>query len=176
MSAQLFSPFDRVLPGKPIPEFSLRSTTNQRIRSADLIGHRLVIVFTGKPGDRRSRVLLSRVRSAIPAIEQEGGLILAVAPVAADTGFIAEPGTSVPFPLLRDVASLAHRQFGAVDWSGEPASALFVTDPCQRVIFRALTGLDEPLPTAADILTFLRMDQLTCPTCGALIVPRREAW
>lgn len=159
-----------------IPEFSLRSTANQRIRSADLIGYRLIIVFTGQPDDRRARRLLAGLRDMHRAIAQEGGFVLVIAPVAAETGYLSDPGVPVPFPILRDVAGTVHRRFGAVDGSDEPASSIFLTDPCQRVIYRALSGFGQRLPTTAEILTFLRFDRLTCPICRATVSPGQPTW
>ncbi len=167
MSANPLGPFERVMPGEVTPDFSLRSTANQRIRSSDLLGHRLVLVFTGQPDDRRVRLLLAGLRATHRTIALEGGVVLLIAPVSAETGYLAEPGVPVPFPLLRDVAGIVHRQFGAVDGSDQPAPSLFLTDPCQRVVYRALCGFGERLPTAAQILAFLRFDRLTCPVCGA---------
>jgi len=161
------TPFARVLPGDVIPEFSLRSTTNQRVRSSDLAGRRLVLAFTGAVGDRPTRTMVADLGRAYPSLLLTGALVLAIAPVEADTGSLVEPGVPVPFPLLRDVAASVHRSFGAVDWSGQPAPSLFIVDRSRRVTYRALAGLGERLPRASDVLTLLRFDRLICPGRGA---------
>lgn len=156
-------PFVKALPGNLIPAFSLRSTSNQRIRSADLFGTRLVMAFTGMVGNRSTRGILTQLRTAYPSLVRAGATVLAFAPVAAETGFLVEPDVVVPFPLLRDVAGLVHRKYGAVDWSGQPATSLFITDRSERLIYRALGGLGEDLPSASDVLALLRFDELSPP-------------
>ncbi len=161
MSLALFTPFDRVLPGQRLPAYSLRSTSNQRVRSADLFGRRLVLAFTDGADDVSSRRMLTRLKEIYPTLVAYGVLVFAIAPVEADTGFLVEPGVEVPFPTLRDVAGSVHRQFGAIDWSGQPATSLFVTDRSERVIYRALTGLGERLPTGRDVLAMIQFDRLS---------------
>jgi peroxiredoxin len=161
--------FKELLPGEFIPEFSLRTVGGQRIRSAEFLGLRLVLAFTGLGGGRRARILLTELRSAYPALLREEAIVLAIAPVVADTKSFVDPGVAVPFPVLRDPAALVHHQFGAVDWGGKPAVSLFITDCSHRVIYRALTEQGETLPSGADIVHLLWFDQLICPVG---VVPR----
>lgn len=154
-------PFDRALPGQFLPTFSMRSTANQRIRSIDLFGTRLVLMFTDGVGDALSCAMLIQLKAIHPRLVMAGGTVLAIAPVDADTGFLVEPGVAVPFPVLRDVAADVHRQYGAVDWSGQPAASLFIANHSQRIVYRALSGLGEKLPTGRDVLSLIDFDRLS---------------
>jgi len=154
-------PFDQVLPGRFLPTFSLRSTANQRIRSGDLFGTRLVLAFTDGVDDTLTRAMLTELKAVYPLLVMAGGTALAIAPVNADTGFLVEPGVAVPYPVLRDIAADVHRQYGAVDWSGQPAASVFISDRSQRVIYRALSGLGERLPTGRDVLSLIEFDRLS---------------
>ncbi|MGH2461460.1 MAG: peroxiredoxin family protein [Chloroflexota bacterium] len=153
--------FARVMPGQIIPAFSLRSTSNRRFRSADLVGTWLVLAFTDGVDDPRTRRMLVNLTAVSSRLAMARATVLAIAPVEADTGFLVEPGIAVPFPVLRDVAADVHRQFGAVDWSGQPAASLFITDRAERVVYRALGGLDERLPNGPEVLTLLDVARLS---------------
>jgi hypothetical protein len=61
---------------------------------------------------------------------------------------------------------MTHRAFGAIDWSGQPAPGVFITNRHRRVIYRALRGLGETLPSAAEVVMLLEYDQLACADCG----------
>ncbi len=157
---------EAIRPGQIIPDFCLRALTGRWLGSTDFIGHRLILVFTGWNSRQSSRDFLRQLRGAYFRIVREEAVALLIVPEEADTGRLAVPNVTVPFPILRDPAAMTHRAFGAIDWSGQPAPGVFITNRHRRVIYRALRGLGETLPSAAEVIMLLEYDQLACADCG----------
>ena len=83
-----------------------------------------------------------------------------VAPLTVDLNQIPVLPPHLAFPVLVDPNGGLHQEFGAVDWAGESAAGLFLTDPSGTVIYRALAGLGESLPSTATLIALLQFDQL----------------
>ncbi|HVB96504.1 MAG TPA: redoxin domain-containing protein [Chloroflexota bacterium] len=155
-----------IRPGHFMPDFRLRSIDGPWVSPDDFVGRRFILVFTGWNNCQGTRQLLREIRGAYPRIVLEETIPLLIAPEEADTGRLAVPPVKVPFPVLRDVNASVHRAFGAVNWGGQPAPSVFITDHHRRVIYRALSGLHERLPSGNEIVSFLVYDELACSDCG----------
>ncbi|HUX87565.1 MAG TPA: redoxin domain-containing protein [Chloroflexota bacterium] len=155
-----------IRPGNIIPDFRLQSTHGPWLSRDDFFDRRLILIFTGWNNCQKTRSFLREIRGIFPRIAFEETVPLLIAPEEADTGRLAVPPVSVPFPVLRDVNANVHRTFGAVNWGGQPALSLFITNRHRQVIYRALSGLHERLPSGGEIVTFLDFDALACSDCG----------
>lgn len=154
------SPLERALPGRPIPPFAL-STLDGRVVSADqLRGQRTILAFIGGFADPIGRQMLRRVEATRPLLQLWGARIIAIALWEVDLNRFAAPGLVQSFPVLYDPNGVTHRAFGAVNWGGVAAPAIFLIDRHGYVIDRALAGLGEALPSAADLITLLQADQI----------------
>lgn len=160
MAEQTSNLLRAIRPGQLIPGFRLRSTDGSWVHSNDFADRRLILIFTGLNQWEETRHFLREVRAAYPRIAQEESVVLLVAPEEADIGRLTVPPVKVPFPVLRDVSSMVHRQFGAVNWSGQPALSVFITNHRRRVIYRCLSGLQQRLPSGREIVDFLEFDEL----------------
>jgi hypothetical protein len=127
--------------------------------TTEYLGHQLVLAFVGGRGPTSSR-LFRRLQWAKPRLTANRAEVLAVAPCVVDVGELVLPDAAVSFPILRDVNGDVHREYGAVDWSGEPSPSLFIADRWGRIVYRALAGLGEPLPSTSDVIGVLRIDAL----------------
>lgn len=155
-----FQPLRRLQPGQRVPPFQLQTIDGQVIDSSQLAGRRVILAFLGSPADPLGRRMLRRLQASNATLQLWGGSILAVAPMTVDLDqFPALPG-DLSFPVGIDPNGMLHDEFGAVDWSGAPAPSLFLVDPSGTVIYRALAGLGESLPSTATLITLLQFDQL----------------
>jgi peroxiredoxin len=151
--------FTRVLVGDFLPRFVLRSIDGGRVCSTDFLGHQLVLAFVGDSVDAGRR-LFRRLRRAYPSVRAMDATVVAVVPEIVDVRVTILPDVPVPFPILCDVNGETHRNLGALNWGGEPSPAMFIADRWGRVIYRALGGLGEPLPSTADVIALLSFDAL----------------
>ena len=104
--------------------------------------------------------MVGGLQAALPTLLAYGAAVVAIAPLEVDVNQFAEPGLRLSYPLLVDPNSVVHRQYGAVNWSGLPAASIFLASPGGRVIFRALGGLGETLPSMSDVVAFLQYDRI----------------
>jgi peroxiredoxin len=148
-----------VLVGQFLPSFELRSADGLIVRTNDYLGHQLLLAFVGRRGPGSNR-LLRRLQAAQRTLDISRARVVVLTPCVVDVGELVLPDTRVSFPLLRDVNADVHRVYGAVDWSGEPSPSLYIADRWGRVVYRALGGLGETLPSTADIIAVLRYDAL----------------
>jgi hypothetical protein len=107
-----------------------------------------------------SNRLLRCLQRAEPLLQASRAEILAVAPCVVDVGELVLPEAMVSFPILRDVNADVHREYGAFDWSGDPSPSIFIADRWGRIIYRALGGFGETLPSTSDVICLLRIDAL----------------
>ena len=125
----------------------------------------LVVLMLGAGAiDETVTKLLTMLAGARAEIEAEGGKVLVVATNDPER----EPGEwEWPFPLLIDSDAVLHRRIGAVDRSGQPTVALYITDR-YREIFTALRpdGAEWPV-SSRDVLRWLDFVNIQCPECGA---------
>jgi peroxiredoxin len=155
-----FQPLRQVLPGQRIPPFQLRTTGGKVVDSRQFAGRRVLLAFLGSPADPLGGQLLRQLQISQPTLQLWGGAVVAVAPLTVDLDRFPALPPGLTFPVLIDPNAGVHRRFGAVDWSGEAAPGLFVTDPSATVIYRALAGLGESLPSTSTLITMLQFDQL----------------
>jgi len=155
-----FQPLLRVTPGQRIPRFRLRTPDGQIVDSNQFVGRRLILAFLGSPADRLGQRLLCLLQASHSILEVWGGSVVAVAPMTVDLDQLPALPRNLAFPVLIDPNGGLHRVFGAVDWSGEAAPALFLADPSGTVIYRALAGVGESLPSTSTLIALLQFDQL----------------
>ena len=152
-------PFSRVLVGRFLPPFQLKSVDGRLFRTREFLGRRLVLFFFGC-GCARGRRALQRLQAIQPALKVSETDTITIAPLVVDLGLLVDPGIPLSFPLLCDPNSDVHRQYGAVEWSGQAAPSLFIADRWGRLIFRSLAGLGETLPSSPELLALLSFDAI----------------
>lgn len=122
----------------------------------------LVMVMLGADGVPPDVArLLDALEASRTDVEAEDGKVLAV------TADRAPPGNwPWSFPLLVDADGRLHERVGAVDASGHPAPALFVTDH-YREIYGAMRPGERAWPTGAkDVVQWLVFANIQCPECN----------
>lgn len=123
----------------------------------------VLMIGTGAPDDTVSE-LLTMLVDARAEIEAEDGKVLVV---AANDPIQESQEWKWPIPLLIDSDAALHRRVGAVDRSGQPGVALYITDR-YREIFAALRPDDAEWPASRrDVLRWLQFVNIQCPECGA---------
>lgn len=148
------------MPGQQIPRFQLRTTGGQVVGSNQFAGHRVILAFLGAPSDRSGQHLLRLLQASSSVLHLWGGSVVLVAPLTVDLNQLPTFPPHLALPVLVDPNGGLHQEFGAVDWTGEPAAGLFLSDPSGTVIYRALAGLGESLPSTATLIALLQFDQL----------------
>jgi peroxiredoxin len=155
-----YQPLRRVMPGQRIPWFQLRTTGGQVVDSSLFLGRRVILAFLGLPADPLGQRLLRQLQASQAVLHTWGGSVVAVAPLTVDLDQFPTLPNGLTFPVLVDVSGWLHEAFGAVDWSDAPAPSVYLTDPAGTVIYRALTGLGESLPSTSTLIALLQFDQL----------------
>ncbi len=122
----------------------------------------LVMVMLGASGVSAE---LARLLDALAAsradVEAEDGKVLVV---SANGAPITE--WRWPFPLLLDADGQLHRRIDAVDATGRPTPALFITDH-YREIYGALRPGEATWPAnAKEVIEWLTFANIQCPECN----------
>jgi len=152
------------MPGQKIPGFNLKTPSGATINSDAFLGRRVVLAFVGGWDDAVGRRVRRRLQTALPVLNLWGASVVAVAPFVVDPSVFMPPGLPVSFPVLQDPNGVVHQAFGAVDWWGGPAPAIFLLDRSSTVIYRALAGLGESLPSTKLLISLLQFDQIAPAT------------
>lgn len=112
----------------------------ERVQLSDLRGRRnLVLIFAGTNGEEWR--LLSELREVRDDLREEEAVVAAVAD--------------------RDPESRAW--YGALAADGTPRAALYVTDRYGEIYFAAHPERGQALPSAAEVLDWLRFINSQCP-------------
>lgn len=131
--------------------------------------HDLVMLLLGE-GELRPELaqLLDALAAGRRAVEDEDGVVLAVAPAERAP---ASADWRWPFPLLLDERGQLHARVGAVDGGGRPTPALFVTDRYREIYARLRPGEPGWPRTAKEVAEWLTFANIQCPECN---VPESE--
>jgi hypothetical protein len=124
----------------------------------------LVVLMLGAgPMQAPAARLLKRLAVAQAEIEAEDGQIVVIAP---DTPAQWHAGWPYAFPLTFDANTTLHRRVAAVDSTGRPDVALYISDQF-REIFAVLRPRDARWPTSArDVVEWLTFINIQCPECN----------
>lgn len=145
--------------GQRVPDFDLPSSAGRRVATSSYRGRRnLVLAFVGKPAADAARALLTTLAAHYPEFAEEEAEVLAVIQGSIQEAERAKRQDTLPFPLLADEEGTVHRSFGAL-----ASAAIYITDRFGEIFGVYRTGAGEPLPTAEEMLDWLRFIGLQCP-------------
>ncbi len=145
-----------------LPDFTLASTTGERVRISDYRGRRnLVLLFTGDSWEASLVRLISSLAEHYAAFRSEEAEILLIACGPFERA--EELSRALPFPVLWDPCGVVHRKYGAVTEEGRMRAALYVADRYGEICLVVQAADGQPLPSAEHILSWVRFAEAQCP-------------
>lgn len=123
----------------------------------------LVLVFADN--EARTAALLSEVATRYRDFKNWDAEILVVVQLAPEQAAQMTNRLKLPFPLLLDEDGRTHRDFGASNSQGQPATAVYITDRYGEVFGLYRTGEGQPIPGAEEILNWVEFVGSQCPEC-----------
>lgn len=148
--------------GYRLRDFSLRAADGKELSVSDYRGRRnLVLLLAG--GAESAGALLEQAGQQHPRLQEEDARLLAV--MQADAESVGKLAQGLPFPVLVDKDGRIHRQLGAAQADGKPASAVYITDGYGEVFGAYRTARGQAMPTANEILDWLSFINRQCPEC-----------
>jgi peroxiredoxin len=150
--------------GYRLRDFSLCSSEGRDIGISDYRGRsNLVLIFGGVP--ETSAAYLEVLSQHSSAVHDEGAEVLAVLECTREAAINLKQASGLLFPVLADIDTWVHRQFGAHDASGRSAAALYVADKFGQVLLAdAKVKMNLP-PDMEDIVKTLQFIEGQCPEC-----------
>jgi hypothetical protein len=139
-----------------LPDVEFVTIQGVQRRLSDFRGRKnLVLILAGGDGDR----LPAAMAAAYPDVKRHDGHVIAVL-----TGSSPE-AVRWPFDVVVDPGGAFHRKFASDDGRGEPGLAVYITDRWGEVVFVCRTMRGDPVPSATDLLDWLRFVDQQCPEC-----------
>lgn len=138
-----------VAPGRPAPEFTLRTEDGGQFTREDLLGHTTVLVFYPFAFSSVCSDQLSVYEEALPEIAGQGARVLAVSTDAtpSQTAFRESLGSTIPQLSDFEPKGAAARAFGAYfEPAGMTNRALVVVGPDGVVVWSHLADSPGDLP------------------------------
>jgi peroxiredoxin Q/BCP len=153
--------------GQLIRDFTLISTAGQPISLSDYRGRsNLVLIFAGGGDSIPDIKILTEIAPDYAGFLDEQTRVLAILQCTAETAARIKAETNLPFPLLVDEDGRIHRQTGAADKYGQPATAIYITDRFGEVFAAYRAAERQTMPDVREIVTWLAFINSQCPECG----------
>ena len=152
--------------GELLPSVTLSMPSGTAFALGQYSGRRNLVILllgTGSPGERVSRLLAQLAQSRV-ALDEEDAKVLVVH--TGDAAWLSDEESRSLTVLVDDDATF-HRCLGAVDAAGRATPALYITDR-YREIYHATRPGDAQWPMSAEeVLSWLVFMNIQCPECGA---------
>ena len=153
--------------GQLIRSFTLMSALGQPISLSDYRGRsNLVLVLAGGDSGNPDLVILTEIAANYAQFREQQTEVLAIVQCDRERAVQIARRTSLPFPLLVDEDGRIHRSAGAVDMSGHPAVAIYITDAFGEVFALYRTADGQTMPSVQEIVKWLSFINMQCPECG----------
>ena len=156
------SPYPRR--GMRLPDLAFDDLFGRPVQLSDYRARRnLALILAGDSESAAHLPLLADLARRYPEFAGQETQVLVV--VAASREQAQSMASQLPFPVLLDPDSRAHRALAGSDADGRVATAVYVTDRYGEVFaaFRSAEGL--PLPDAGEILKWLEFVNIQCEEC-----------
>jgi peroxiredoxin len=151
--------------GQLLRDFGLLSTEGRKVSISDYRGRaNLVLVFAGESS--RSVEFLAGIAKNYRQILEEQAEVLAILDCTPERATRIKEEAQVRFPVLVDPEGRVHRLMGALDESGEPAMALYITDRFGEVFATFRESEQQVVPGVKEILGWLAFVNSQCPECS----------
>jgi len=153
--------------GQLIRDFTLISSLGQPISLSDYRGRsNLVLIFAGGEDGSSDIKILAEIATDYAGFLDEQTQVLAIVQCTRERAARIKAETNLPFPLLVDEDGRIHRDTGAADKYGQPATAIYITDRFSEVfaVYRAAEG--QTMPEVREIVTWLSFINSQCPECA----------
>ncbi len=152
--------------GQVLRDFVLPSAAGKRVQLSDCRGRaNLVIVLAGARGSQPQLELLRQLASRHAAILEQETQVIAVLCCPREQAQAIKERAQLPFVVLADSEGAVHRSLGALDRSGVPRLAVYVTDRYGEVFAAWHTVAGDASPTTQEILEWLEFINRQCPEC-----------
>ena len=153
--------------GQLIRGFTLISALGQPISLSDYRGHsNLVLVLAGGDSGNPDLVILTEIAANYAQFREQQAEVLAILQCDRERAVQIAHQTGLPFPILVDEDGRIHRSAGAVDGSGHPAVAIYITDAFGEVFALYRTAVGQTMPSVQEIVKWLSFINMQCPECG----------
>jgi len=155
---------DCLQPGSMLPNLTLPATDGRMVRlSAYRHDRNLVLAFVGDGRQDDQRMLLAQLAHHYPAIAQDDAEVLAVVQGPRQRAEELKRQGRLPFVVLVDEDQRMHGTFGAVDGTGQAASAVVIADRYNEIQAIYSTAQGDILPTVPEIVGRLNFIEIQCP-------------
>lgn len=152
--------------GQVLRDFALPSAAGKRVQLSDCRGRaNLVVVLAGARGSQPRVELLRQLASRHADILEQETQVMAVLCCPREQAQAIKARAQLPFVVLADSDGAVHRSLGALDRSGVPRRAVYVTDRYGEVFAAWRTFAGDASPTAQEILDWLEFINRQCPEC-----------
>ncbi len=150
--------------GHRLREFELRSAAARVIHLSDY-RHRANLVLIASDHRSETLKLLSDIAARYSEIKNEEAEVLVIIRMSRPEAAEVKNRLRLPCPVLADDDGAVHRQLGALDSQGGDFAAVYVTDRFGEVFGAYRTSAGQPLPSIAEILSWLEFINAQCPEC-----------
>ena len=151
--------------GQLIRDFDLTSTEGRKISASDYRGRsNLVLVFA--EGSTRSLKFLVGIAKGYSQIQEEQAEVLAVLQCTPEKATQVKDKAQVMFPVLVDADGGINRRMGALDGSGQPSAAIYITDRFGEVFAAFRESETQAMPSVQEIVGWLAFVNSQCPECS----------
>ncbi|HLH10053.1 MAG TPA: redoxin domain-containing protein [Terriglobales bacterium] len=156
-------------PGYMVHDFSLPTISGNRIRISDYRGRAsLVLFFLGNSS--KDNGFLKELAGRKNELTEQEAIVIAIAPHM--PGIELQKMAAKFVLVLVDEDTKIHRQFGAVDQQGQPASVIYITDKFGEVVSVHSELNHKQLPNISEIVKTLEFISHQCPECEPSEWPR----
>lgn len=152
--------------GQVLRNFALLSAAGKRVQLADYRGRaNLALVLAGAQGSGPETALLGQLAACHAQVLEEEAQVIAVLYCTREQAQAVKARAQFPFLVLADSEGVVHRSLGALDSSGVPRLAVYVTDRWGEVFAVWSTVRGDAAPSAQEIVSWLEFINRQCPEC-----------
>jgi peroxiredoxin len=152
--------------GQVLRDFALLSAAGKKVQLGDYRGRaNLVLVLAGAQSSEPDLQLLEHLALRQADILEQEAQVIAVLYCAREQALLIKSRAQFPFLLLADPEGVVHCSLGALNSSGGPCLAVYVTDRYGEVFAAWRTARGDAEPSPEDILEWLEFVNQQCPEC-----------
>jgi peroxiredoxin Q/BCP len=150
----------RLKEGDLLPEFELKSSTGETVRSRDLLGKGPVVIYFYPQDDTPGCTAQAcSFRDMYQDLKEEGAEVIGISSSSVDSHIRFSKKHSLPFTLLSDEGGKVRKLFGVPRSLGlVPGRVTYVVDPSGKVlyIFNSQTRAEEHAERALGFIKGMR--------------------
>jgi peroxiredoxin len=144
------------------PAFELPATTGKTVASWDFKGRTPLVLFFPHADCPACRSYFEQLRRDAEWYRQHGAQVIALLPAGLEDCQELVAKLQLPFPLLADARARVRARY----LNGPAEVGLFVLDRYGEPYGRWTATDADALPSAAPLVSTLRLIELECPECG----------